>query len=142
MMRLVPDCDDVIESFLTLLRRVNQLLHVKAIALRQEPGWSEVTCELTFINAPAGDRTEVWGYVDRELDPVGGVAWHVRIRRGEANWVVERDMTLNANDVPHRGQVVIAALAPSPFIAVADLVDALPPLVTELLDLPAPRQGA
>jgi hypothetical protein len=139
MIRLMSE---VIESFLAFLRRVDQLLLVKASALRRQPAWSEVTCDLTFINAPAGERTEVWGYVDGELDPLGGVCWHVRVRREEAGWLVERDMTLNADDTPDRSQVVAAALPVTTFAASAELATSLPSLVVELLDLPAPCQGA
>jgi hypothetical protein len=134
-------CEDTIDALLTALRRTDQLLLEKRGELRERDEWSEVSCDLTFVNHDSDESTEIWGYVDGELGGVGGVAWHLSLQREGVDWLVQRDMTLNAKDVPYQGQVVAAALPATTFTTSANLVTALPSLVTELLDLPAPRQG-
>ena len=127
-------CESQVTAVLDALRGVNQLLMAKAAELRENPQWSEVTYELTFL----GGALDIWGCVDAELDPIGGVAWHVNIRRDGEGWETQRDMTLNPNDHPDRSQRVVAELPLIRSASSPDLAATLPEAVGELLALAVP----
>ena len=120
---------------------MDQLLVAKAVNLRQVPEWSETTSDLTFLGA-ATEHTPVastvWGYVDAELATVGGVAWHVDVRRHGDGWEVERDMTINPNAQPDRPQYVATSLSTIQFDNSSDFAAGLPGAVRELLALTVP----
>ena len=110
------------------------------------PGWSEVTSELTFLGAatvatPVPSAVQVWGCVDGELDPVGGVAWQFNVRREGEGWEIERVVTLNPNSEPDRPQRVAAALPTIQFPSSSEMAAKLPEAVRELLALSLPTAG-
>src|SRR5690348_2137737 len=140
-MSSVSEVEELVDTFVAALGKAHRLLAAKASELMRHPEWSDVTITLDAaeMNADRADRyLAISGYVDGELNRVGGVVWYLEARRhGSHGWDVERSL----RTIPNGDADIPAAELPIHFCDDSRaLAQALPALTEELLRLPAPPQ--
>ena len=132
--------EQFLTEFLAFLGVIRRRLAAKEGELRSRSEWSGFVCALDVgeMNAHLPDRRYVVisGVVSGQLEGVGDVAWHVdAIRRG-VGWELERSVVLNWNDAGSGVELPVEVFRDS-----GALIEAMPALTDELLQLPAPRSG-
>jgi hypothetical protein len=134
----VTETEYVVTALLLSIARASELLRKTAFALREEPGWSEVTYSMSVgefnLHLPdPNERLALQGSLQAHLSDGRDVQWELEIARsGDSGWLVERSLYVYppASDVPSRRDLPDNRPSGS-----ADLAANLPQLVEEWLSV-------
>lgn len=131
--------EEFLTEFLALVGGIRRRLAAKEGELRRHSEWSGLTSALDVgelhAHRPDCRYVVISGYVGGQLEGVGRVAWHLDASRRGAGWELERAVALNEGDAGPGVELPVEVFRDS-----GALIEAIPDLTDELLQLPAPQQ--